>query len=110
MPISKKQEETAQYLSELLVQSSLDENLKELIMEKIDQLPEGMIMNLLEALESEGDQLKTVSAKVEEFIENQAAGWDEIEKEQQDFADKFIGDATQHLDDQTRIQELKDSI
>lgn len=110
MPISKTQTEITERIVELLVQSPLDENLKEFIIEKIDMLSESMITDLLEALETENNQLQIIAAKIEEYINNQENGWEDVEVEQKSFAEKFLEDAAQHLDDQAMIQELKDSI
>ncbi len=110
MPISKTQEEVAQRIAELLVQSSLDDDLKELLIDKIDLLPEAMIADLLEVLETESSQLQIVASKIQDYINSQENGWEDIEVEQKSFAEKFLEDAAQHLDDQARIHELKESL
>lgn len=110
MPISKTQEEVAERIAELLVQSSLDESLKELIIEKIDMLPESMVADLLSALETENNQLQIIATEIEKYVNNQEKGWEDVEVEQKSFAEKFLEDAAQHLDDQARIHELKESL
>lgn len=110
MPISKTQEEIAGKIAELLVQSSLDDDLKELLIDKVDLLPEAMVTDLLEALETENSQLQMVASKIQEHITSQENGWEDVEVEQKSFAEKFLEDAAQHLDDQASIYELKESL
>ncbi len=69
-----------------------------------------MISDLLSTLETENDHLEEIATKVEEYINSQEAGWDGVEEEQKSFAEKFLEEAAQTLDDQARIQEIKESI
>ena len=108
--MTKPQKEIAERIAELLAQSFLDDHLKELIVDKIDLLPEGMIGDLLVALETENDQLDMMASKIEEYITEQESGWTDVQEKQKNYAEKFLEDAAQNLDDQARIQELKESI
>ena len=108
--MTKEQKEIAERVAELLAQSTIDADLKEMIVEKFDRLPEYLVLELLDALETENDQLDLVVSKIDEFIDGQEAGWQDVEDEQKNFAEKFLEEATQTLDDQARIKELKEAI
>ena len=108
--MTKEQKEIAERVAELLAQSTIDADLKEMIVEKFDRLPEYLVLELLDALETENDQLDLVVSKIDEFIDGQEAGWQDVENEQKNFAEKFLEEATQTLDDQARIKELKEAI
>lgn len=108
--LTPTQKEMAERIAELLARSTLDEDLKEQIVEKIDTLPEEMVSALLEALEEENDQLESIAAKIDKYLTNQEAGWSDIEEEQRKLAEKWSDDMAQNLDDQAKIQELKESI
>ena len=108
--MTKEQKEIAERVAELLAQSTIDADLKEMIVEKFDRLPEYLVLELLDALETENDQLDLVVSKIDEFIDGQEAGWQDVENEQKNFAEKFLEDASQTLDDQARIKELKEAI
>src|SRR3989344_2677615 len=104
--MTKEQKEIAERVAELLAQSTIDADLKEMIVEKFDRLPEYLVLELLDALETENDQLDLVVSKIDEFIDGQEAGWQDVENEQKNFAEKFLEDDSQTLDDQARIKEL----
>lgn len=108
--MTKSQKETAERLAELLVTAPVEEGLKELIVNNVDKLPESMVLDLLDALETGNDQLEALTAKVEAYIDAQDIGWQEVEKEQGSYAEKFLEGMAQTLDDEARIQELKDSL
>jgi len=104
------QKEIAERLAELLVKSTLDEDLKEHIIEKIDQVPEEMVSRLLEVLEEENDQLEAMAAKIDKYLTDQEAGWTDIEEEQRKLAEKLTDDMAGSLEDSAKLQELKESI
>ena len=108
--MTKIQKETAERLAELLVQSSLSDSLKELLIDKVSMLPENLVFELIDAFQAESDQLEIVAAKVTDFINAREEGWYDVENDQRSFAQKFLESAAQGLDDQARIQELKESI
>lgn len=105
-----QQKETAERLGELLAQSMLDEEVKELILDGVDDLPESLVMNLLSALEEENDQVEKASSDIQKFLSGQETRWEEVEDEQKNLADDFIEQTSQTLDDEVQIQELKESI
>ena len=110
MSLTQVQKEMAERIAELLVQSNLDEALKELIIDGLDELPEGLTSKLLETLETENEQLEKVALGIEKYLADQDSNWQDTEEKQKNFAEKFLEDAAQALDDQAQIQELKESI
>ena len=107
---SEKQKEIAERLGELLAQSNLEESVKELILDSLDEIPESMTVKLISALEEENDQIESAVTAIEKFITNQESHWSDVEEDQRSMAEKFLEDAAQTLDDQARIQELKETI
>lgn len=108
--MTKSQKEIAERVAELLVQSPLNDTLKDLIIDKIDTLPENMVSDLLNTLETENDRLEEIATKIGQYIDSQEAGWESVEEEQKSYSDKYLEDMAQTLDDEARIQELKESI
>lgn len=109
MQLTKVQKEIGERLAELLAQSVLDDKIKQVILDGLDKLPEYMVFKLLDALELENDQVEQIAADIEAYLLDQEAGWQEVEEDQQKFADKYIEDMAQKLDEEARILELKES-
>ena len=107
---SEKQKEIAERLGELLAQSNLEESVKELILDSLDEIPESMAIKLLSALEEENDQIEGAVNAIEKYVTDQESRWSNVEEDQKSTAEKFLEDAAQTLDDQARIQELKETI
>ncbi len=110
MSLTPEQQEMAQRLAELLGQSELDDQVKETIMDNLDKIPEEDILKLMDALENENDQIEKLARNIESFINEQESGWEGVEKEQQKFVDEFTEKMAQALDDQAKIEELKESL
>lgn len=102
--------EMAERLAELLAQSILDDSLKDAIIDNLDKLPEEDVIKLIDALETENDQLLKIASDIETYLRDQEAGWEAVEEDQKNFINEFADKMAQALDDQARIQELKESI
>src|SRR3989344_1278748 len=110
MPLTQAQQEMAERLGELLTLSSLDDEMKDNIIENLDKLPEEDVVKLIAALEAENDQVEKLVADIEVYLKEQEAGWKEVEQEQEGFVNKFVEKMAQALDDQAQIEELKGSL
>ena len=69
-----------------------DEEVKEVLLEGIDKLPEELLFKLLGVLENEKEALEKVAFEVKLFLKEQDANWEQTEKDQQKAADA-IADA-----------------
>lgn len=111
MPLTPEQKEMAERLAELLSQSLvLDDAQKENILDNLDKLPEEDIVKLMSALEDENDQIQKIASDIEVYIAEQETGWQNVEKEQKNFANEFVEKMAQALDDRAKLDELKESL
>lgn len=108
--LTPEQKEIAERLAELLSQSTLDDSIKENIIDHLDQLPEEYVVKLVETLETENDQLEKVASDIDAYLTEQSAGWAEVENQQKNFVDDFVDKMSQALEDQAQVQELKESL
>ena len=90
--LNQGQQQIADRVGELLAESPLDEEVKEVLLEGIDKLPEELLFKLLGVLENEKEALEKVAFEVKLFLKEQDANWEQTEKDQQKAADA-IADA-----------------
>ena len=81
----------------LLAQSPLDENLKNIINEKINKFSEADLDNLLYSLEREASELAVIGQKIKKFDEEQDKDWQSLEKKQREKADQMVEDFLKKL-------------
>lgn len=85
--LNKAQEQIADKVGELLAESPLDEEVKEVLLEGIDRLPKELLFKLLDALENEKEGLEKLAFEVKLFLKEQDANWEQTAREQQKVAD-----------------------
>ena len=90
--LNQGQQQVADRIGELLAESPLDEEIKQVLLDGVDQLPAYLLFKLLDVLENEREQLETVAFEIELFLKEQNKNWEQTEKEQQKAADT-IADA-----------------
>ena len=90
--LNQGQQQVADRVGKLLAESPLDEEIKQVLLDDVDQLPAHLLFKLLDVLENEREQLETVAFEIELFLKEQNKNWQQTEKEQQKAADT-IADA-----------------
>jgi len=90
--LNQGQQQVADRVGKLLAESPLDEEIKQVLLDDVDQLPAHLLFKLLDVLENEREQLETVAFEIELFLKEQNKNWEQTEKEQQKAADT-IADA-----------------
>jgi len=90
MELNETQQKMAERIGELLAESPLDEDMKQVILDGLDKLPEHMLVKLLDVLERESNELERFAAEVESFLASQEDNWDKTSKEQEKFAQELI--------------------
>lgn len=88
--LNQGQQQIAGRVGELLAESPLDEEIKKVLLEGIDQLPEDLLFRLLDVLENEKEQLETVAFEVKLFLKEQDNNWKQTVKDQQKAADTVV--------------------
>ncbi len=81
----------------LLAQSPIDDNIKNILNEKIGQLSETDLDNLIYSLEREASELAVIGQKIKKFDEEQDKDWKSLEKKQQEKADQMAEDFLKKL-------------
>jgi|SRR3989344_1963487 len=85
--LNQGQQQVADRVGKLLAESPLDEEIKQVLLDDVDQLPAHLLFKLLDVLENEREQLETVAFEIELFLKEQNKNWQQTEKEQQKAAD-----------------------
>ncbi len=86
------QQQLADRIGELLAESALDDELKNLFLEKMEQIPERLLFRLKDALEMEQSEVENIAFEIEIFLKEQDANWKNIVEEQKKTANT-IADA-----------------
>lgn len=84
------QQQVADRVGELLAESPLDDDIKEILLEGIDKLPKDLLFKLLDVLENEREELENVAFEVKLFLKEQNNSWEQTAKDQQKAADAII--------------------
>jgi mannitol-1-phosphate/altronate dehydrogenase len=90
--LNQAQQQIADRVGELLAESPLDEEVKEVLLEGIDKLPKELLFKLLDVLENERESLEKVAFEVKLILKEQDANWEQTARDQQEAADT-IADA-----------------
>mgnify|MGYP001598283612 FL=1 len=85
--LNQAQEQIADRVGELLAESPLDEEVKDVLLEGIDKLPKELLFKLLDVLENERESLEKVAFEVKLFLKEQDANWEQTAEDQQKAAD-----------------------
>lgn len=92
MELTPAQQQLADRLGELLAGSSLDGEIKNLLLEKMENIPEYLLFRLKDALEMEQEELENVAFEIEMFLKEQGAHWKNVVEEQKKAADTIAND------------------
>lgn len=77
-------------MGELLAGSSLDGEIKGLLLEKMEQIPERLLFRLKDALEIEQEELDAVAFDIQIFLKEQDERWKNVAEEQKQAADVVV--------------------
>ena len=81
--LNQGQRQVADRVGELLAESPLDEDIKQVLLDGMEQLPEHLLFKLLDVLENEREQLEAVIFEVKLFFEEQKDNWEKTAQDQQ---------------------------
>lgn len=90
MELNETQQKMAERIGQLLAESPLDEDMKQVILHGLDKMPEYMVVKLLDVLERESDELGRVASEVEAFLASQENNWEQTSKNQEEFAQNLM--------------------
>ncbi|KKS25158.1 MAG: hypothetical protein UW43_C0008G0030 [Candidatus Yanofskybacteria bacterium GW2011_GWA1_44_21] len=110
MALTPTQEKIADRIGELLAESLLDEETKDLILSNLGNIPENLVNSLLSALEAEHEKLDEVTAEIQTFIKEQDGDWQTLETNQQNYAAQFMEKALKNLEAEAEIEDIKSSM
>lgn len=80
--MNEAQQNLADTIGELLAKSPMDEELKNLLLENMEKIPEHLLFQLKDALEMEQEELEHVAFEIKMFLKDKNAGWDKLAEEQ----------------------------
>lgn len=110
MALSISQRETAARVAHLLAESPLDEEIKGVILDGVDKLPDYLIYQLLDALQNEREQLKSVALAIQFFLNNQEEEWAVLQNRQRVLASEIAGRYQQKIVDEIRLKSARETI
>lgn len=92
--MNEAQQQLADSIGELLAQSPLDDEIKNRLLEKMEEIPESLLFRLKDALEREKEELETVAFDISMFLKDQDKDWQKVVEEQKKVAtevtDKWV--------------------
>ncbi len=97
--MSQVTEQLAVEIGTLLAESSLDQRIKDAILERLDTLPEDLVFKLKDALTREQEELDAVIFDVELFMKEQDERWAKLEADQQSAASGMTDELFEKLKD-----------
>ncbi len=107
--MSQITEQLAERIGQLLAESSLEQKIKDEILDHLDTMPEDMVFKLKDALEMEKEDLNNVIFDIELFMREQDERWAKLEAEQQSAATKMTDELFEKLKDHPAINGDKDA-
>lgn len=92
--MNEAQQKLADKIGELLAQSPLDDEIKNRLLEKMENIPEHLLFRLKDALETEKEELETVAFDIDIFLKDQDKNWQAVVEDQKKVAqgvtDKWV--------------------
>jgi|SRR3989338_3339562 len=88
--LNQGQQQVADRVGELLAESPLDNEIKQVLVEGVGQLPKDLLFKLLDVLENEREELEKVAFEVKLFLKEQNNNWEQTAKNQQKAADTIV--------------------
>ncbi len=92
-------------IGELLAKSPLDKEIKDVVLENLDKMPENALNDLAYSLEKEDEQLENISKILKDFDADQDARWNNLEVKQKEIADKMIDEAINEISSDGKAEE-----
>ncbi|MFW5853295.1 MAG: hypothetical protein ACOCU8_01480 [Patescibacteria group bacterium] len=97
------------YLGELLAFSPIKDDIKNLILEKLEEMSEVAIDQIISSLENERMMLNDMMKDFDEFEAEQEKDWEKLAVQQQEVAEKLIKEKLEKIDDE-KVEEIKKQI
>lgn len=88
--LNQGQRQLADRIGELLAESPLDEEIKSLLLDNMEKIPEHLLFKLKDALEIEQEGLENIAFEIELFLKEQDDNWEKTKEDQQKTADTII--------------------
>lgn len=85
--MNETQQKLADSIGELLAQSPLDEEIKNRLLEKMEEIPEHLLFKLKDALEREKEELEIVAFDIDMFLKDQNKDWQKVVEDQKKVAE-----------------------
>lgn len=106
----KIQNEIQERLGRLLAESPLTEDLKKLLLDSLDKLPDYFIFDLIDMLEKEKIEVGRVTMDVREFLRRQSQEWEKTEEDQRAAVEKIIQTETGKTEDEFKLEEARKTL
>jgi len=88
--MNEAQQNLADRLGQLLADSPMDDELKQLLLNNMEKIPEHLLFQLKDALEMEQEELENVAFEIKVFLKDKNAGWDKLAEEQKKSANALV--------------------
>jgi len=92
--MNEAQQQLADKIGELLAQSPLDDEIKNRLLEKMEEIPENLLFRLKDALEKEKEELEGIAFDIDIFLKDQNKDWQGVVQNQKkvagEVADKWV--------------------
>lgn len=85
--MNEAQQQLADRIGELLADSLMDNELKNLLLDNMEKIPEHLLFKLKDALEMDNEELENIVFETQLFLKDQDARWDKVKEEQKKAAD-----------------------
>ena len=104
------QKEIQERLAKLLAESSLNSQIKKVLLDKIGDIPDYHLFDLIDALETEKIELEKIALNVKLFLEQQDSDWKKVEEQQQAVGDEMINKELKKLEDEFNLEQARTSL
>ena len=88
--MNEAQQKLADSIGELLAQSLLDDEIKNRLLEKMEDIPEHLLFRLKDSLEKEREELETVAFDIDIFLKDQDKDWQKVVEDQKKIAGEVV--------------------
>ena len=97
MELNAAQQNLADRIGELLAESPVDEELKNLLLNNMEKIPEHLLFKLKDALEMEQEALEETVFDIQMFLKEQDSKWDKLAEDQKRSANTLVDAWTEKL-------------
>lgn len=88
--MNEAQQQLADRIGELLAVSPMDEELRQMLLDNMEKIPEHLLFQLKDALETEQEELENTAFEIKMFLKDKNIGWDKLAEEQKKAADTLV--------------------